>query len=105
MTTKDAVFVTITEEIWLKAKHIINWIKEACHCGIEVIDVKTQESYRCFLIYVCHTYPTINPYLKGVYLSLDSWRPWHSEDAWKLSMAEIRATKLKEGYDPASVNI
>ncbi len=85
----------------LKQKNIINWIKETCDGGSGVIDFKTLESYRGYLIYICRTYPAINPNLKGIHLTLDSWRPWRAEDSWKLSMAEIRAAQLKEGDEPS----
>jgi hypothetical protein len=49
------------------------------------------ESYRGFLIYLCRTYPSISPYLKGIHLSLDSWRPWRKDDGWKMTLVEIRA--------------
>jgi hypothetical protein len=98
------MFITISEERWIKAKNMIKWISETCEGASGVIDFKTLESYSGFLIYICRTYPAINPYLKGIHLTLDSWRPWCSEDFWKLSMAEIRAAWLKEGEDSASLN-
>jgi hypothetical protein len=63
----------------------------------DTIDFKPLESYRGFLIYISRTYPAITPYLKGIHLTLDSWRPWRDEDAWKLPLSEIKiALALKD---------
>jgi hypothetical protein len=43
---------------------------------------KTAESFRGFLVYVAHTYTAMVPYLKGIHLSLDSWRANRDEDGW-----------------------
>jgi hypothetical protein len=31
------------------------------------------------------TYPVLTPYLKGLHLTLDSWRPGRDEEGWKIS--------------------
>jgi hypothetical protein len=63
----------------------------------DTIDFKPLESYRGFLMYISRTYPAITPYLKGIHLTLDSWRPWRDEDAWKLPLSEIKiALALKD---------
>eukprot|EP00978_Attheya_sp_CCMP212_P044459 scaffold311089_cov38-Attheya_sp.AAC.1 len=40
---------------------------------------------RGFLNYVARTYPEITPYLKGVHLTLDHWRPDRDSDGWRIS--------------------
>jgi hypothetical protein len=45
---------------------------------------KRLESIRGFLIYVIRTYPTFTPYLKGIHLTLDSWRPGRDQEGWKV---------------------
>jgi hypothetical protein len=50
------------------------------------MDYKTLQSYRGFLIYVARTYTTlVPPYLKGIHLTLDSWRPNRDNDGWKIT--------------------
>ena len=67
------------------------------------IEFKTLESYRGFLIYLVRTYPAINPYLKGIHLSLDSWRAWRQDDGWKMTLAEINAAiALKADFEDIS---
>jgi len=83
-----AVYKLVTQERWDKTKTKIDWIwKEAqeIRAGINTdMDYKTLESYRGFLIYVARTYTTLVPYLKGIHLTLDSWRPNWDNDGWKI---------------------
>jgi hypothetical protein len=44
---------------------------------------KQLESYPGFLVYVSRTYPAMVPYLKGIHLTLDSWRANRDEDGWR----------------------
>jgi hypothetical protein len=46
--------------------------------------------HRGFLVYLVQTYPSLDPYLKGIHLTLDSWRPLWGADGWKLSLREIQ---------------
>ncbi len=65
------------------------------------IEQKKLESYRGYLIYLARTYPMITPYLKGIHLMLDSWRPWRKDDGWKMSLSEIRRALQEKGVDEA----
>ena len=94
----NTVDLVVAQERWDKAKRMILWMKEAIQSGPE-IEFKTLESHRGFLIYLVRTYPAINPYLKGIHLSLDSWRPWRKEDGWKLTLAEIRVALQEKGIE------
>ena len=42
------------------------------------------ESIRGFLLYVSSTYRYMTPYMKGVYLTLDSWIPFRYEEGCRL---------------------
>jgi hypothetical protein len=86
----------VSQECWDKAKRMIFWIRDAVRES-DTIDFKTLESYRVFLIYISRTYTAITPYLKGIHLTLDSWRPWRDDDAWKLPLSEFKiALALKD---------
>ena len=37
-----------------------------------------------FLVYVAGTYTMFTSYLKGIYLTLNSWRPGRTADGWPL---------------------
>jgi hypothetical protein len=82
----EVVTISVSQERWDKVKHIIDWIASLMEEG-ECIEFKKLERCRGFLIYLVRTYPDINPYLKGVHLTLDSWRPW--QDGWKLTLSEM----------------
>jgi hypothetical protein len=105
--TEDGVItVSVSQERWDKAKGIISWI-EAEMSESDNIDFKLLESYRGFLVYLTRTYPDINPYLKGIHLTLDSWRPWRKEDGWKTTLGEIRTALEEKGEDgtPLSIHV
>lgn len=63
------------------------------------IEFKQLESYRSFLVYLTGTYPDIIPYLKGVRLGLDSWRPWRKDHRWKMTIGEIQTALEEKGED------
>jgi hypothetical protein len=44
---------------------------------------------RGFLIYVVRTYPWLNPYIKGLHLMIDSWRPGREESGFKMRGKEL----------------
>ena len=51
---------------------------------------------RGFLVYLSRTYPDMVPYLKGVHLTLDSWRAGRNSAGWKLRGRELLAA-MEEG--------
>ena len=46
------------------------------------------------LLYVSTTYRDMNPYLKELHLTLDSWRPYSDEEGWRLQGKELKMAKL-----------
>ena len=42
-----------------------------------------------FLIYVVRTYPWLNPYIKGLHLTIDSGRPGREESGFKMRGKEL----------------
>jgi len=98
VSPEGAVTVSATQERWEKTRNIVEWIAGAI-ADSDTIEFKTLEKHRGFLVYVGRTYPVLVPYLKGIHLSLDSWRPWRKEDGWKLTQAEIKqAMSEKESH-------
>ena len=81
----ESVNVLVSQDKWNKTKAYVREIhqelKESkdgklCH--------KPLERKRGFLIYVTRTYPSMVPYLKGIHLTLDAWRPGRDEDGWRI---------------------
>jgi hypothetical protein len=54
---------------------------------------KSLESNVGFIVYVAMTYTLMIPYLKGIYLTLNSWRDNRNEEGWK----EVRKRKRECG--------
>ena len=50
----------------------------------EGLDFKDLERERGFLVYLSRTYTSMVPYLKGIHLTLDSWRSGRDKDGWKI---------------------
>ena len=101
---KATVRKGVTEERWKKLRTKVWWL--ARHAGLEVdiedheidnamplrvpqpvdcIHYKTTESIVGFLVYVAMTYRSLMPYLKDIYLSLNSWRKGRDEHGWKVT--------------------
>jgi hypothetical protein len=60
------------------------------------------ESDRGFLNYVTQAYPSLVPYLKGIHLTIDGWRPDRNYQGWKRRRQEIetlRRNGVLDEYD------
>ena len=100
----------VSQDIWDK-----NWRLIAELVGMERevrygMSRASMDSIRGFLVYVSRTYRDMNQYLKGVNLTLDSWRPYRYEDIWRLrgeglNMAEVEGKweGIEELYKPIPV--
>lgn len=100
----EPVYKLVTQIRWDKARRLLGEIREMFDRGVSQgretttknrsKDVWLQrdklESARGFLVYVARTYTTMLPYLKGLHLTIDSWRPNRDEEGWRLG---------KEGSD------
>ena len=51
-----------------------------------------------FLVYVAGTYTMFTPYLKGIYLTLNSWRPGRTADGWPLPGFERDMVKVAKDH-------
>ena len=54
-----------------------------------------------FLVHMSRTFPAMFPYLKGFYLTLNSWRKGRTDKGWKYSMAEWKAALGLDETTPA----
>ena len=103
--TADQVFQSVTQERWVKTQTLIRWIagsiglKDAVSSRLlsdtdkssmvgatsqSPINHKRLESARGFLVYVANTFKAMVPYLKGIHLTLDSWRNHRDQEGWKI---------------------
>lgn len=81
--SEERPYVTVTVDRWAKTKRILRELYEVS-IGPNEFDYKLLLSYRGFLIYISRTYPMFKPYLKGLHLTIDSWRFGRGDDGWKL---------------------
>ncbi len=99
MASKDnCVWVYVSQAKWDKAKSFVTELSRQVNLTNsgslnlkQGIDFKFLEKGRGFLVYFSRTYPSIVPYLKGIHLTLDSWRPNRDSEGWK-----IKSTSTKE---------
>jgi hypothetical protein len=82
-TTHDSVSVFVSQEKWDKTKaQVGDILEELVRSPDGMLGHKALERKRGFLIYVTRTYISMVPYLKGIHLTLDSWRKGRDEDGW-----------------------
>jgi hypothetical protein len=80
-TNENGVFRKVSQERWDKTRsHIREILKDAEESSF--LNFKKLRSYRGFLVYVARTYASLVPYLKGIHLTLESWRPNRDADGW-----------------------
>ena len=77
----------VSQEKWDKTKRLIremaDMVEQDCLPLARLLQI------RGFLMYVVRTYPWINPYMKGLHLTIDSWRPLRGPDGFKLRGKEL----------------
>jgi hypothetical protein len=86
------LFVTVTEKKWLKTRNILekldqNWAKGK---AATQINYKQLDRDVGFLVHLSMTYPEMTPFLRGFYLTMNSWRKGRDKDGWKLSPRAYR---------------
>jgi hypothetical protein len=110
-TDGGEVGVRVSQSKWDKTRAIIRrlvseleafYVLEELGEAPEGINRKHLESDRGFLNYVTQAYPALVPYLKGVHLTIDGWRPDRNDQGWKRRRQEIevlRRNGVLDEYD------
>ena len=103
VSTSDGVVTKfVTKERWRKTQGAVRWLakkigipgdqwsiggipedKDSKESPKGTLPHKQAERIRGFLIYVSRTYRAMVPYLKGLHLTLDFWRPNRDEEGWR----------------------
>ena len=83
-TDNEKVSVLVTQEKWDKSRRLLGNIY-ACFqpSGHQILPFKKLESAQGYLVYTTRSYPSMVPYLKGIHLTLDSWRDGRDQDGWR----------------------
>lgn len=93
--TKDGVMATVTEVKWAKTQGIVQEMAQMLEDDETALPRKALERARGFLIYVGRTFRWMNPYLKGLHLTIDSWRTDRDEEGYKKKkQRQIQANEL-----------
>lgn len=101
VAVKDgSVWVYVSQEKWNKAKLFVTKLLEALQEAEDflLVDInrKFLEKGRGFMVYFCRTYSSFAPFLKGIHLTLESWRKDRDEDGWKSKNAAAEDTSEDE---------
>ena len=94
-TDSHNVYISVSEKKWIKAKELIENISLEIPRG--QIDHKNLESWTGYLVYVAQAYPSMKPYLCGLYGTLNSWRPNRTPAGFKVTRKGKRQKILGKG--------
>jgi hypothetical protein len=95
-TNDKAVAVLVLEDKWNKLKIMVAELKEMVAVRPEGLDRKLFEQIWGFVIYVVQTYPTMKPYLIGLHMTINGWRPNRDAEGWRLSSFVSDSVMVKE---------
>jgi hypothetical protein len=93
-TEGGAVVGMLLQEKWNKTKVMIQELVEMIPGG--PLPLQCLLEIQCFLMYVIRAYTWMNPYIKGMHLTVDSWHLGRAEDGFKWSAKEKRERHLHE---------
>ena len=87
ISIKDVgLFVTVSQNKWERAKEILDrWKSKFLESDEPSLNHKELEKDLGFLVHLAMTYANIKPFLRGFYLTLNSWRTGRDKAGWKLS--------------------
>ena len=84
----DHITKTVSQEKWDKGRQMIERHSKAISTSADsrpFLDRRQLEKETGFLNHLSMTFETMVPFLKGFYLTLNSWREGRDENDWKLS--------------------
>ena len=79
--TQEGVTLLISDKKWDKTQKLVVELRDML--AEPILDRKNLERIRGFLIYVSRTYRWMVPYLKGLHLTIDSWREDRDEEGYR----------------------
>jgi len=77
----------VSKEKWDKTKRLVAELEEMV--ARDYLPLTRLLQIRGFLMYVVRTYPWINPYMKGLHLTIDSWLRFRGPDGFNLRGKEL----------------
>ena len=86
--TKDQITKTVAQEKWGRGRAMIKDLLSQCKSAPDrrpQLKRKELERSAGFLIHLAMTFDDITPFMKGIYLTLNAWRPQRDSEGWRLS--------------------
>ena len=97
------VVKTVTQIKWEKIQSLVRELREMFTQDSKKMNRKRLEQIRGFLVYVARTFKFMNPYIKGLHLTIDGWREDRDEEGYRVrsNVAEIRQAEkdLEQGIE------
>jgi hypothetical protein len=81
------ISVQTSQEKWEKERFLLELEDEMQRS--QTLDYKPLEQKRGFLVHLQRVYPAITPFLKGLHLTLDGWRPGRDTELWKIQGPQL----------------
>jgi hypothetical protein len=78
------VAVTVTQIKWDKIKGLVAELKGMLSSQPNELNRERLEQIRGFLNHAARTYRWLNPYLKGLHLTIDGWRPDRDQEGYRI---------------------
>jgi len=86
-TDGGEVIGMVSQEKWDRTKALVQELSDLV--SKPPLPLHRLLQIRGFLIYVVRTYKWLNPYIKGLHLTIDSWRPGRAANGFKLKGKEL----------------
>jgi hypothetical protein len=86
------VRVLVLRKKWAKANQLLA-ILHGLVLASEWVDHRVLERIRGLLVYVARTYKPLKPFLMGLHMTIDGWRPGRDAEGWRLREAERAAIR------------
>jgi hypothetical protein len=86
------VRILVSTKKWAKAKRLLATLLELVLVS-DWVDHKVLERIQGFMVYVDRTYKPLTPFLMGLHMSIDGWRPGRDDEGWRLRQAEVEASR------------
>lgn len=91
--TDGKLVALVSQKKWDKMKAMVEELESMLKSRADgKVSHKRLEQIRGFAIYVSRTYDWMPPYLKGLHLTIDSWREGRLKDGWKAKRPNTRYT-------------
>ena len=103
----DAISKSVSAEKWAKGTAIMNRLRgelDADEGKRPMMNTKLLERETGFLNHLAMTFDNLVPFLKGLYLTLNSWRAGRDSDDWKVSDKRCWGLILEERFDRGEIS-